>query len=120
MLMPNNLTTFSLSLPHKMDNKNIGLKNCTMEDALFIDHIHSQCVFLCSGNLGQSVASCADIMLKAIGEFACKKKPQHHLRLIRLVIFQREMLTDFQKGLKEEVGHSYKQSKGILQRGYGE
>ncbi|XP_071793808.1 protein mono-ADP-ribosyltransferase PARP14-like isoform X2 [Asterias amurensis] len=72
-----------------------------------------------TGNVGQSVSSCADVMLKAIGEFACRKKLQYHLRLIRLVIFQREMLTDFQKALKEEVGHSYKQSKGILQRRYG-
>ncbi len=69
-----------------------------------------------TGNLGQSVDSCADIMLKAIGEFACRKKPQH-LHLIRLVIFQPKMLPDFQKALDKEVGQSYKQSKGFLQRG---
>ena len=57
-------------------------------------------------------------MLKAIGEFACRKKPQH-LHLIRLVIFQQGMLPGFQDALKREVGRSYKQSKGFLSKGLG-
>ncbi|XP_071793819.1 uncharacterized protein [Asterias amurensis] len=70
-----------------------------------------------TGKIGQfSVASCADIMLEAIGEFACRKKPQH-LHLIRLVVFQPAMLPIFQKALENNVGKSYKQSKGILEKG---
>ncbi|XP_071795559.1 uncharacterized protein [Asterias amurensis] len=72
-----------------------------------------------TGKIGQfSVASCADHMLEAIGEFACRKKPQH-LHLIRLVVFQPAMLPIFQKALENNVGKSYKQSKGILQKGVG-
>ncbi|XP_071793811.1 protein mono-ADP-ribosyltransferase PARP14-like isoform X2 [Asterias amurensis] len=68
-----------------------------------------------TGRIGQT-ESCADIMLKAIGEFACRKKPQH-LHLIRLVVFQPAMLPIFQKALENNVGQSYKQSKGFLQKG---
>ena len=57
-------------------------------------------------------------MLAAIGEFACREKPRH-LLLIRLVIFNREMLPGFEDALKQEEGRSFKKQASLLSRGFG-
>ncbi|XP_038071240.1 protein mono-ADP-ribosyltransferase PARP14-like [Patiria miniata] len=71
-----------------------------------------------TGQAGQSVADCASTMLTAVGEFAVRKKPQY-LRLIRLVIFQRDMVSGFQDALKSGVGTSYREQKVLLSKGLG-
>ncbi|XP_010163290.1 protein mono-ADP-ribosyltransferase PARP14, partial [Antrostomus carolinensis] len=53
-----------------------------------------------TGQAGQSPAKVADDMLDAIVEFASKKSVQH-LKKIRIVIFQINMLKDFAESLKK-------------------
>ncbi|NXL85340.1 PAR14 polymerase, partial [Alectura lathami] len=53
-----------------------------------------------TGNAGQSPAKVADDMLDAIVEFASKKSVQH-LKEIRIVIFQTNMLRDFYESMKK-------------------
>ncbi|XP_038071270.1 protein mono-ADP-ribosyltransferase PARP14-like isoform X2 [Patiria miniata] len=71
-----------------------------------------------TGQAGQSVADCASAIMTAVGEFAVRKKPQY-LRLIRLVIFQRDMVSGFQDALQKEVGTSFKEQKGFFSKGLG-
>ncbi|NXX28174.1 PAR14 polymerase, partial [Nicator chloris] len=52
-----------------------------------------------TGQAGQSSAKVADEMLDAVVEFAREKSVQH-LQTIKIVIFQRNMLTDFYESMK--------------------
>ncbi|NXJ83304.1 PAR14 polymerase, partial [Trogon melanurus] len=64
-----------------------------------------------TGRAKQSPAKIADDMLDAIMEFASQRSVQH-LKRIKIVIFQRNMLKDFYESMKkrEELGSSTTQS----------
>ncbi|NXK58426.1 PAR14 polymerase, partial [Sylvietta virens] len=53
-----------------------------------------------TGQAGQSSAKVADEMLDAVVEFARQKSVQH-LQTIKIVIFQKNMLTDFYESMKK-------------------
>ncbi|NXM54431.1 PAR14 polymerase, partial [Illadopsis cleaveri] len=53
-----------------------------------------------TGQAGQSSAKVADEMLDAVVEFARQKSVQH-LQIIKIVIFQTNMLTDFYESMKK-------------------
>ncbi|NWY57574.1 PAR15 polymerase, partial [Chionis minor] len=58
-----------------------------------------------TGQAGQSPAKVADAMLDAIVEFASKTSVQH-LKKIKIIIFQSNMLRDFYESMKKREGTS--------------
>lgn len=56
--------------------------------------------YFCLGQAGQSPAKVADNMLDAIVEFASERSVQH-LKKIKIVIFQTNMLRDFYESMKK-------------------
>ncbi|NXC45749.1 PAR14 polymerase, partial [Penelope pileata] len=66
-----------------------------------------------TGNAGQSPAKVADDMLDAIVEFTSNRSVQH-LKEIRIVIFQTNMLRDFYESMKKREDSSLSISQSLL------
>ena len=58
-------------------------------------------------------------LIDAIGEFATQDKPKN-LQLVKLVIFQQDMIPTFEETFKSKAGASYKKHEGFLKRGMSE
>ena len=67
-----------------------------------------------TGNLGISAKSCAETMLSAIGEF--NDKQPISMQLIKMIIFQTEMIKDVRLAMKEASGEVSTEKPGIFQR----
>ena len=73
-------------------------------------------LILKQGNLGGSARQVAPDLIDAIGEFATQDKPKN-LQLVKLVIFQQDMIPAFEETFKNKAGASYKKHEGLLKRG---
>ena len=67
-----------------------------------------------SGNLGISAKSCADAMLSAICDFS-NKQPTC-LQLIKMIVFQTEMIKEVRLAIKEASGETTTEKPGIFRR----
>ena len=67
-----------------------------------------------TGNLGMSAIDCARTMLSAIREFS----DQHptSMQLIKMVIFQKEMMKDIRSAIEEASGETSSDKPGIFRR----
>ncbi|XP_072024947.1 protein mono-ADP-ribosyltransferase PARP14-like [Amphiura filiformis] len=69
-----------------------------------------------TGNIGGSPHQVAPALIDAIGEFATNEKPKS-LQLVKLVIFQADMIPVFEDTLKTKSGDSFKKPEGAWKRG---
>ena len=67
-----------------------------------------------TGNLGISAKSCADTMLSAIRDFSDKQPTS--LQLIKMVVFQTEMIKEVRLAIREASGEPTVEKPGIIQR----
>ena len=67
-----------------------------------------------TGNLGISAKSCADAMLSAIRDFSNKQPTS--LQLIKMIVFQTDMIKEVRLAVKEASGETTTEKQGILQR----
>jgi len=67
-----------------------------------------------TGNLGISAKSCADAMLSAIRDFSDKQSPS--LQLIKMIVFQTDMIKEVRLAIKEASGETTTEKPGIIQR----
>lgn len=65
-----------------------------------------------SGQGGASPSTVADAMLGAVTDFVRKKQPKY-MSCVRIVIFQKEMVSDFHNSMVKMQGEAVK-SKGVL------
>ncbi len=78
--------------------------------------------FFFSDPLGQGGAKPADIadaMVDAVVDFAKKKKPVH-VRLVKFLIFQTNMVADFHQSMIRRSGEKVEEDKGLLTRFKGQ
>lgn len=68
--------------------------------------------FLPSGQGGASPSTVADAMVGAITDFVKKKQPKY-VSSVKIVIFQKEMLSDFHNSMMKVQGEAVK-SKGVI------
>ena len=69
-----------------------------------------------TGNLGGSPQQVAPELIDAIGEFAANENPTK-LQMVKLAIFQQDMIPVFEDTLKRKAGDSFKKSETTLRRG---
>ena len=67
-----------------------------------------------TGNLGIPAKSCAETMLSAISDFNDKQPTS--MQLIKMIIFQRDMIKDVRLAIKEASGEGSTEKGGFLQR----
>ena len=67
-----------------------------------------------TGNLGVSAKSCADAMLSAIRDFSDKRPTS--LELIKMIVFQKEMIKEVRLAIKEATGETTPEKPGIFRR----
>ena len=67
-----------------------------------------------TGNLGVSAKSCADAMLFAIRDFSNKHPTS--LQLIKMIVFQTEMIKEVRLAIKEASGETTTEKPGIFRR----
>lgn len=67
-----------------------------------------------TGNLGIPAKSCADTMLSAIRDFSDKQPAS--LQLIKMIVFQTEMIREVRLAIKEASGETTTEKTGIIQR----
>uniref|UniRef100_A0A8C1WAV4 Poly [ADP-ribose] polymerase n=1 Tax=Cyprinus carpio TaxID=7962 RepID=A0A8C1WAV4_CYPCA len=71
-----------------------------------------------SNSLGQGGANPADVadaMVDAVVDFVKKKKPAH-IRLVKFLIFQTNMVADFHQSMVRRSGEKVEEDKGLLTR----
>ncbi|XP_072025000.1 protein mono-ADP-ribosyltransferase PARP14-like [Amphiura filiformis] len=111
-LRSKNIIHVTLSGPDKV-------KNMTKEILRLAEKSKMQSVAipaLGTGNLGGSPDRVAPDLIDAIAEFATKDKPKN-LQLVKLVIFQQDMVPVFEETLKAMAGKSFKKPEGLFKRG---
>ena len=69
-----------------------------------------------SGNLGGTAKQVAPALIDAIGEFVTSEQPKN-VRLVKLVIFQQDMIPVFEETLKTKSGSTFKKPDSVLTRG---
>jgi len=67
-----------------------------------------------SGNLGVSAKSCADTMLSAIRGFSDKQPTS--LQLIKMIVFQTDMIKEVRLAIKEASGETTTERRGMFRR----
>jgi len=67
-----------------------------------------------TGNLGISAKSCADAMLSAIRDFSNKQPTS--LQLIKMIVFQTEMIKEVRLAVKEASGEKANEKPGIFRQ----
>lgn len=67
-----------------------------------------------TGKLGISAKSCADTMLSAIRDFSDKQPTS--LQLIKMIVFQTEMIKEVRLAIKEASGETTSEKPGIFRR----
>ncbi|KAL1266729.1 hypothetical protein QQF64_002404 [Cirrhinus molitorella] len=66
-----------------------------------------------TGQGGANPADVADAMVDAVVDFVKKKKPVH-VRLVKFLIFQTNMVADFHKSMVRKSGEKVEEEKGLL------
>ena len=72
-------------------------------------------IIICSGNIGGSPQQVATAIIDAISEFAVNEKPTH-LQVVKLTIFQQDMVPVFESTLKNKIDVDSKKPEGIMKR----
>lgn len=72
-------------------------------------------VFNPSGLGGANPADVADAMVDAVVEFVKKKKPAD-VKLVKFLIFQANMVTDFHQCMLKRSGEKVEEEKGFMDR----
>ena len=67
-----------------------------------------------TGNLGISAKSCANAMLSVIRDFSYKQPTS--LQLIKMIVFQIEMINEVRLAIKEASGETITEKPGMIQR----
>ncbi len=65
------------------------------------------------GQGGAKPADVADAMVDAVVDFLKKKKPVH-VRLVKFLIFQTNMVADFHQSMIRRSGEKVEEDKGLL------
>uniref|UniRef100_A0A8C2KIW5 Poly [ADP-ribose] polymerase n=1 Tax=Cyprinus carpio TaxID=7962 RepID=A0A8C2KIW5_CYPCA len=68
-----------------------------------------------TGQGGANPADVADAMVDAVVDFVKKKKPAH-IRLVKFLIFQTNMVADFHQSMVRRSGEKVEEDKGLLTR----
>ena len=67
-----------------------------------------------TGNLGLQAKECAKTMLSAIGDFSSQQPSS--MQLIKMVIFQKEMMNDIRSAIEEASGETATEKPGFIRR----
>ncbi len=71
------------------------------------------------GQGGAKIADVADAMVDAVVDFLKKKKPVH-VRLVKFIIFQTNMVADFHQSMIRRSGEKVEEEKGLITKFKGQ